>query len=111
MVGLNKSPVAAFCLLIPLELIYLGINTSYFLKHRHLKSIILLIPKISQPLALILVETTILLGMLGFKDKTSTLSEPTQRFLIKVILYSNLLEYVFLAMNIFLIIKIAFQER
>lgn len=111
LVGFNKSPVVAFLFLIPLELVYLGINTVYFCKHKHLKSIILLIPKIAQPLALILAETIMLFGLLGFKDKTSSLSESTQRFLINLILYSNILEYIFLVLNIFLIIKIACSDR
>ena len=111
LVGFNKSPVPAFFLLLSLELAYLGINVVYFFKHQHLKSIILLIPKIAQPLALILAEVVMLVNLLGFEDKNSTLTEPTQRFLIKVILYSNILEYVFLVLNIILIIKIALSDR
>ena len=111
LVGFSKIPAVAFFFLIPLELAYLGVNLIYFCKHRHLKSLILLIPKVAQPIALILAETIMLGGLLGFEDKNSSLSEGTQNFLIKLILYSNLLEYIFLALNIFLIIKLALSDR
>lgn len=110
-IGLTASPMPALIIMLVLELVYLGFNVIYFCKHRHLKSIILLIPRIAQPLALITAESLLLYNLLQFKSKAWALSESLQKFLIRLIFISNILEYIFLVLNIILIIKTSISDK
>lgn len=110
-ISLIKSPIPALFMMLVLELVYLGFNVAYFCKYRHLKSFLLLIPRIAQPIALITAEGLLLYNLFKFEDKAWTLNEGAQKFLIKLIFCSNILEYIFLALSIFLMIKIAISDK
>lgn len=76
LVGLGRFPTTALIFLLVVELSYLAFNIISFCKYKHLKSVILLIPKIAQPIALIVTEGYLLYNIFKFEERNWALQEP-----------------------------------
>lgn len=70
-----------------------------------------MIPKVLQSILLLILETFILFSYTKLKDKNFSLSVSHQERLTKLIFISNMVEYAFLAMNIYLILKTVIVQR
>lgn len=111
LVGLALVPIPALITLITIEITYSVSTISFYSKHQHLKSFFLVVPKIGQSLALLFVEILILASYRGLQVPRFHLSESSQKLIINAIFYSNLVEYGFMALHIFLIIRFMLSER
>ena len=71
----------------------------------------LFIPKVGQSVALLVVEILIFASFKGLKGPKFNFSDSSQNLIIKVIFYSNFLEYGFMLMHIFMMISLVLTER
>jgi hypothetical protein len=69
LVGVPFMPAFQLLLLIVLELLYFATSSGYYLIKKHIKNIVLLIPKIWQSLFLLTIELVILITYLRLDDK------------------------------------------
>ena len=97
--------------LIFLELAYLAALIIPYWKHRHLKTILLFVPKILQAVLMLIVECLILAYYSGLREKELSLTTSEQKQLTTLLFISNIVEYVFLALNIFLLAKMFLEQR
>lgn len=111
LVAFVSQPAFGFGCLILTELVYSAINLAYYIKNRHLKNFVLLIPKVVQSGCIIAVEYLILSSYLKLSDSNLDLSEETQHRVIKVILASTIIEYVMLLLTILVIVRLTIINR
>lgn len=105
-VGMAMIPIAGLVTLLGLELVYMGVTIVLFLKHRRLSNLILAIPKFIQSVLLMLVEILLLLYFAKLQKAEFSLTKSQQKNLTNLIFASNLVEYAFLGLGIFIIAKI-----
>lgn len=74
-VGMAIIPIPALATLVSLELLYLASSLGVYLKHRHLKSVILLIPKVIQSLILMVLEVFLLIFYSALQKKEFSLTK------------------------------------
>lgn len=110
-VGLAMIPVPALGLLLIIELTYMVAITVPYLKHKHLKSLLLWLPKIAQSLLLLGIESMLLLFYLKLEDVSLPLKRSSQKIITSTIFVSNMLEYIFLILNIYLLIKLTLAQK
>lgn len=110
-VSMALSVLPALATLILLELLYLAICILPYFKHKHLKNCLILIPKITQSVFLLLLEIVLLASYTSLTSQGFSLGPKQQNFLTQLIFYSNLIEYIFLALNIYLVIKLTLEQK
>ena len=111
LVGLSTSITTVLVLLLTLELAYFTFVLAQYCKYRHLRSFILLVPRVSQSISLILIEFIFLILHLKLLDRFNPLKNSSQDLLFRVFFYSNLIEYAILALNIYLLVETQLSER
>lgn len=82
LIGLAMTPVPGICVLLILELAYMAIIIVPYLKHRHLKSLIILIPKVIQSLLILALEIMILVYYNKLQSKEISLTKSQQNILV-----------------------------
>lgn len=110
-VGMAMIPTPALISLLIVEIVYLISSLGIYLKHRHLKSIIILIPKVTQSLLLIGLEVFLLAFFSKLQNKNYSLTKSQQIKLGHIILFSNIAEYLFVGLSIFMLIRVALSNR
>jgi hypothetical protein len=104
-VGLACMVIPALSFLITIELLYTWLNIHLYLRDRHLKNCLLLIPKITQSVLLLILEAILLISFTKLEKKAYAIKESHQNDITKFILISNIIEYVFLLLYIYSIVK------
>lgn len=105
LVGLASHPQVALAILVVAELSFLAYILITEIKFRHLRSVLLMIPRLVQTFFLVSLETYLLISYMMLKDKRMALPEGVQRRIIQIILISNYSEYAIILLEIFLILK------
>jgi uncharacterized membrane protein len=111
LVSMATFPIACLTSLVVLEVLYTGLNLLHYFKNKHLKTFLLLIPKIVQSLLILTVEICLLSTHAQQKNWKFPLSAASQDTIIKAIVISTFIEYGLLAINIIVIIKTTIQDR
>jgi hypothetical protein len=111
LVALPFMPGFQLSLLLMLEIGYLATNVTKYMQQKHIKSLVLLIPKVFQSAFLFLVEFTFFVNYQKLKNKKFAFTAGTQRFLVKTIMYGTFAEYGFLIINISYMVYILFLEK
>jgi hypothetical protein len=69
LVGLPFMPIFQLILLILLEILYFTFSSGYYLKKKHIRSLIFLLPRVWQSLYLFTIELILLVFFLGFDNR------------------------------------------
>lgn len=110
-VGLSAFPVSCLVGLILVELLYVVANVIPYVKSRHLKSVFMLIPKVSQSAFLLTIEAILLFSCLNIPSPSLPLKANTQLTLSKIFMISNFAEYAVMLLNLYMIVKMFCYER
>lgn len=110
-VGLSSFPVICLIGLLILEVVYMGSNLFCYIKYCHLKSFLMIIPKITQSIFLLLIESLMLNSYLRLVDNNFPLPENTQNSLSTLFMVSNFVEYAVLLLTIVMIVRMFCQEK
>lgn len=94
------TPRFGMILMLVVEISYLFQNVRQYIRKRHLKSLIMLIPRVVQSLALIFLQFTILITYTQLENLKMPLGQGTQKLLVNFILYCTYFEYLILAVNV-----------
>lgn len=112
LLGIPFMPPLQLILLILSEIIYFISSSGYYLKKKHIRSLILLLPKIWQSLYLLAIEVIILTAYLKLEDKKNdNFGKKTQKFLVNFIVIGTIAEYFILAFNITFMIYTIYLEK
>lgn len=98
-------PVVGCCMAMLLELLYITVNFFSYLNHKHIRSVFLLIPRLTQSLILFAIESLLLLSYSNLETSHQALSSSRQNTIIWIIAGANFAEYLFLLLNLFVIVK------
>lgn len=110
-VGMAMIPLPGLASLLSVEALYLFGTLVVYLKQRHLKSILILIPKVVQSLLLLAIEILLLVFYSQLKKKDYALAKSQQSKLGTLIFISNIVEYVLLGLYILVLVTAAFKNR
>lgn len=110
-VGMAMIPIPGLASLLLIESLYLASTLGVYLKHSHLKNLLLLIPKVSQSLILIILEIFLLVFYSRLENKFLSLTKSQQTKIGSLIFFSSIIEYLFLGLHIFWIVKILLEKR
>lgn len=100
LVGLVHGSEIQVMFLIVLELTYFGISLSKYLSKKHLRSIRFLIPKVIQSLFLLTFEFSIVVQSFNSSRRKLSISKNKQKFLIHLLFWATIFEYLVLATNL-----------
>ena len=103
--------IPGLVVLLAFEIVYLGYQVVPYWKHRHIRSVLTLIPKITQSVILLGIEILILTYYAQLQDQDFSLTKSQQNRLTKVIFVSNITEYAFLILNLLLIARTNIDQR
>lgn len=109
--GMAMTPVAGLVTLILIEVLYLGSTLGLYLRRRHLRSVVLLIPRVAQSFIMLVLQFLLLTFYTKLQETDFSLSKTQQSSLGNLIFISNIFEYLFLGLNIFLVVKMALETR
>ena len=110
-VGLANYPQAALIILLSTETGFIAFIILVEVRLKHLKSILLLIPRVVQSLLIITLEAFFLVYFLRLDDKKQELPETAQLRIIKLILIANFVEYAIMILELFTIIRQIIAHR
>ena len=110
-VGMAMIPIPGLATLLSVEVLYFVSTVVVFARHRHLKSILLLIPKVSQSCILLALEIFLLVFYSRLRNKDFSLTKSQQSTLQTLIFFSNIGEYVFLRIQIFSLVNVGLDTR
>ena len=74
-VGMAMVPIPGLATLLSVEIIYLASTVGPYLKHRHLKTVLLLIPKVTQSCILLVLEIFLLSFYSRLQQKNYSLTK------------------------------------
>jgi hypothetical protein len=111
LVAMATLPITSLCMLMSLEAIYTILNLVHYFKNKHLKTFLLLIPKIVQSLLILTVEICLLSTHAKQKNWKFPLNVSSQETIIKAVMISTFIEYGLLAIYIIVILKTTIQDR
>jgi hypothetical protein len=105
-------PALQLILLMILEIVYFVSSSGYYFKKKHIRSLILLLPKIWQSLYLLIIEIIMLVAYCKLDDKKiDTFGKKTQIFLVNFVMIGTIAEYVILGLNITFMIFTIYLEK
>lgn len=110
-VGLPCLVIPALSLLIAVELLYTWVNLRIYFRSKHLKSCLLLIPKVTQSLLLLVLEGIFLWTYIKLEKKAFAITESHQHLITKFIFVSNIVEYLFLVFYIYTIVNSFLEHK
>lgn len=110
-VAFCSFPIPALSILIGLESVYVVCNIIQYSKNQHLKSFLLLVPRIVQSLLILTVEFCLLIPYWKLWRKDFSLSQSSQNTLMTATMISSFVEYGLLAINLGVIIWKSVSER
>ena len=113
LVGLPFMPIFQLILLILLEILYFTFSSGYYLKKKHIRSLIFLLPRVWQSLYLFTIELVLLVFFLGFDNrKTDSYGKTTQKFIVGLITIGTFAEYIILSVNLsFILYRILVEKK
>lgn len=104
-------PIVGLASLVLLEFLYLVALLISHYRYRHLRSMIVLLTRVSQSALLLTLEIILLKSYSQLQNQTFSLNKSDQTKLGSLVFASNIVEYIFLAFNIFMIVKLGIQDR
>ena len=110
LVSVPLMPKVGLFMLCGIEGGYVILTLYQYIKSRHLKSFLLLIPKLAQSLFLLVIEGYILKSFWDLEEPKLAIPVANQQILIKMILIASFAEYGFLLINIFYIVQMLCLE-
>lgn len=105
LVGLTQMPQFQLILLMSVEILYASSSIKKYAKKKHLRSLRFLLPKVGQSLFLFTFEVVTFFTNWGLEYRTMPLPVATQKFLINLLFFATIFEYVVLAINLGFLIK------
>lgn len=109
-VCLPFTPRFGLIVMLVVEVAYLIENLRQYIRKRHLKSLVFLLPRVVQSIVLIFLQSIILRAYNSLEDKKMPLAQETQNLLVSFILYTTYAEYLILAINVGYIIYSLYSE-
>lgn len=74
-VGMAMIPMVGLVTLLLIEAIYLACTLGFYLRHRHLKSILLLIPRVAQSCTMLIMQIFLLVFYSKLQEKDFSLTK------------------------------------
>lgn len=105
-----RFPITGILSLMILEGGYTILNLVHYSKNKHLKSFLLLLPKLLSSILIFSVEFCLLLGYLKLEDKKFALTQSSQNTVINLAIISSYIEYALLGVVIIVASAIIFRE-
>lgn len=111
LVSISLFPIPALSIFITIELTYSIYVLVLYLRFQHLKSVLLIVPKILSSALIMICAGCQLWYYIQLHDRTLPLGPKSQNGIIKVIMVSSFIEYGIIFLEMLAVVRYAFQHH